>query len=150
VKPRWLGVTINGGQEQPRVLLLSVPYALKAADAETIGGLPPSAFALANKNQASGTGTKSVSAGVPATAKNAAPAANPAVTGKGVLDFIPMWDSASDIVASIMFQKSAQVGINTTTPAATLDVNGKSDVRDTLTLKRYVQHMHQCGAFGHR
>jgi hypothetical protein len=45
---RWLGVTINGGQEQPRVLLLSVPYALKAADAETIGGLPPSAFVLAN------------------------------------------------------------------------------------------------------
>src|SRR5260370_32820543 len=28
---RWLGVTVNGGQEQPRVLLLSVPYALKAA-----------------------------------------------------------------------------------------------------------------------
>jgi hypothetical protein len=27
---RWLGVTVNGGQEQPRVLLLSVPYALKA------------------------------------------------------------------------------------------------------------------------
>jgi hypothetical protein len=25
---RWLGVTINGGEEQPRILLLSVPYAL--------------------------------------------------------------------------------------------------------------------------
>jgi hypothetical protein len=34
---RWLGVTVNGGQEQQRVLLLSVPYALKAADAETVG-----------------------------------------------------------------------------------------------------------------
>jgi hypothetical protein len=44
---RWLGVTVNGGPEQPRVLLLSVPYALKAADAETIGGLPASAFVLA-------------------------------------------------------------------------------------------------------
>ena len=44
---RWLGVRVNGGEEQPRVLLLSVPYALKAADAETIGGLPPSAFVLA-------------------------------------------------------------------------------------------------------
>lgn len=41
---RWLGVRINSGEEQPRILLLSVPYALKAADAETIGGLPPSAF----------------------------------------------------------------------------------------------------------
>jgi hypothetical protein len=42
---RWLGV--QGQAEQPRVLLLSVPYALKAADAETVGGLPPSAFVLA-------------------------------------------------------------------------------------------------------
>src|SRR5690349_16319060 len=44
---RWLGVTVGDGSEQPRVLLFSVPYALKAADAETIGGLPPSAFVLA-------------------------------------------------------------------------------------------------------
>src|ERR1700761_2095865 len=44
---RWLGVRVNGGIEQPRVLLLSVPYALKAADAQTLGGLPASAFLLA-------------------------------------------------------------------------------------------------------
>jgi hypothetical protein len=44
---RWLGVTVNGGQEQARVLLLSVPYALKAADAETLGGKPLSAFQMA-------------------------------------------------------------------------------------------------------
>src|SRR5438045_1718460 len=36
---RWLGVQFNrqGEVEQPRVLLVSVPYALKAADAETLG-----------------------------------------------------------------------------------------------------------------
>ena len=28
---RWLGVTVNGGQEQPRVLLLSVPYQTQGA-----------------------------------------------------------------------------------------------------------------------
>src|SRR5580704_5370244 len=44
---RWLGVRIAEQGEQPRVLLLSVPYALKAGDAATIGGLPPSAFVLA-------------------------------------------------------------------------------------------------------
>ena len=39
---RWLGVQaqLPGEVEQPRVLLVSVPYALKAADAETVGGLP--------------------------------------------------------------------------------------------------------------
>ncbi len=40
---RWLGVQVSGEEEQPRVLLVSTPYALKAGDAETIGGLPPSA-----------------------------------------------------------------------------------------------------------
>jgi hypothetical protein len=32
------------------VLLVSVPYALKAVDAETLGGLPPSAFAQARSS----------------------------------------------------------------------------------------------------
>jgi hypothetical protein len=45
-----------------------------------------------------------------------------------------MWDKTSDIVDSLIFQKSAQIGINTTSPAATFDVNGKGDIRDTLTL----------------
>jgi trimeric autotransporter adhesin len=43
----WVGVQVSGQAEQPRVLLASTPYALKAGDAETIGGLPPSAFVLA-------------------------------------------------------------------------------------------------------
>src|SRR5581483_3812063 len=43
--PLWLGVQLQSGDpEQPRVLLVSVPYALKAADADTLGGKPVSAF----------------------------------------------------------------------------------------------------------
>jgi hypothetical protein len=36
---RWLGVQalLPGEEEQPRVLLVSVPYALEAADAQTLG-----------------------------------------------------------------------------------------------------------------
>src|SRR5260370_4641736 len=47
-EPRWLGVQVNlpKEMEQPRVLLVSVPYALKAADAETLGGKPLSSFVL--------------------------------------------------------------------------------------------------------
>lgn len=44
---RWLGVAAGKLPEQPRVLMVSVPYALKAADAETLGGKPASAYALA-------------------------------------------------------------------------------------------------------
>lgn len=50
---RWIGVQPEGQAEQPRVVLLSVPYALKAADAETIGGLPVSAFIRADTDDAS-------------------------------------------------------------------------------------------------
>jgi hypothetical protein len=130
---RWLGVTINTGEEQPRTLLLSVPYALKAADAETVGGLPASAFVLANQSQQNTAASQTASTSN-ATRNTSRLAANPAVTGKGVAGFVPMWNSASDIVDSVVSQKNSLVGINTSAPAATLDVNGKGNVRDTLTL----------------
>ena len=38
-EPRWLAVQVAGEAEQPRVLLVAVPYAMKAADAATLGGL---------------------------------------------------------------------------------------------------------------
>ena len=51
---QWLGVQIQGQPERPRVLLVSVPYALKAHEAETLSGRNISDFVLAN-------GTKSQS-----------------------------------------------------------------------------------------
>jgi hypothetical protein len=50
----WLGVQVSGQTEQPRVLLVSAPYALKAGDAETLGGLPASAFMLSAQGKAGG------------------------------------------------------------------------------------------------
>ncbi|MGO9270637.1 MAG: hypothetical protein ACLQOO_10370, partial [Terriglobia bacterium] len=49
-KALWLGVQpqLPGAVEQPRVLLVAVPYALKASDSDTLGGKPASAYALAN------------------------------------------------------------------------------------------------------
>ena len=47
---RWLGIQIADEPEQsPRVLLVSVPYALKAADAEKLGGRAASEFVLADQ-----------------------------------------------------------------------------------------------------
>src|ERR1700680_2652945 len=52
---RWLDVRFQrrGETEQPRVLLASVPYALKAADADTLGGRPASAYVVAEPATAS-------------------------------------------------------------------------------------------------
>jgi len=133
---RWLGVQPEGQAEQPRVLLLSVPYALKAADAETVGGLPPSAFMLApppSASNASGSTNGS-------TATTAIPQAPPAgsVTGTGTANFVPLWTSTSNIGNSVVFQSgsgsTAKVGINTSTPASTLDVKGGGTVRGLLSL----------------
>ena len=41
---QWLGIQPEAQEEQARVLLVSVPYAFKAGDAETLGGKPASAF----------------------------------------------------------------------------------------------------------
>jgi hypothetical protein len=131
---RWLGVQPQGQEEQPRVMLLAVPYALKALDAQTIGGLPPSAFVLA----APSSGTSVNSSSTPAaTTSGLAPPSNP-VTGIGTANFVPLWDSTSDIVSSVLFQSGtgigSKIGINTTTPAATLDVNGAANFEGLLTL----------------
>ncbi|HUR36479.1 MAG TPA: hypothetical protein VM009_01595, partial [Terriglobales bacterium] len=45
---RWLGVreTEEGSVEQPRIMLVSVPYALAAGDAQALGGRPATDFQL--------------------------------------------------------------------------------------------------------
>jgi hypothetical protein len=44
---RWLEVQAAGQPEEPRTLMVSVPYAFKAQDAATLGGKPASAYMLA-------------------------------------------------------------------------------------------------------
>jgi hypothetical protein len=43
-EPRWIGYVADDGVVQPRSPLSSVPYAFKAADADTLGGMKPSEF----------------------------------------------------------------------------------------------------------
>ena len=45
---RWLGVQATGQAEGPRVLLVNVPYALRAEEAEQLGGKPASDYVLAS------------------------------------------------------------------------------------------------------
>ena len=100
------------------MLLVSAPYALKAGDAETLGGKPASAFLAASGNATSGNN-----------------AIVDPVTGGGKKDYIPLWLSKTKLGKSNLFQSAAgDLGIGTTTPASTLDVQGTGSVRDTLTL----------------
>jgi hypothetical protein len=133
----WVGVQVSGQAEQPRVLLVSAPYALKAGDAETIGGLPPSAFVLAAPLSSSVATTGNSSQNATAAGVSPAAAADVTTTG-GTINYLPIFSGADTIIDSAVFQTgtgaTAKVGINTTTPATMLDLNGAGTVRGTLAL----------------
>ena len=116
-EPRWLGVQIEGQAEQPRVLFVSVPYALRASDAATIGGLPPSAFLRAPAPGASRENNSSFpeDTGARSTASGTA-ASTPPISGSGKTDFLPIWTSPSTLGNSIIFENAGKVGVGTTAP----------------------------------
>ncbi|HEX8814649.1 MAG TPA: hypothetical protein VF753_04035 [Terriglobales bacterium] len=117
---RWLGVQAQGAAEQPRTLLMSVPYALKALDAETIGGKPASAFMLAPQPGKNGTSPNSP---------------NTNITGSGTANYLPMFTGTTVIGSSKIYQSAGgKIGIGISSPGNKLDVNGTGDFRDTLTL----------------
>jgi hypothetical protein len=105
---RWLGVRINSGDEQPRVLLMSVPYALKAADAETIGGLPPSAFLLAapvaNAPASAAVNPADTTAALSASPASSTPASSDVTTTGGTVSAIPLFSTATNIQNSALSQ----------------------------------------------
>jgi trimeric autotransporter adhesin len=134
---RWLGVTVARQQEMPRVLLASVPYALRAADADTLGGLPASAFVTKTATMPGSTAILtapqiSAESGNGTATSAGLPQATP--SGGGTTNFIPIWTSVSALGNSIMFQTAGNVGIGTNTPAETLDVNGNSIFRGSFQL----------------
>ena len=71
---------------------MSVPYALKALDAETIGGKPASSFMLTPQ-----AGGKAVPGKLPPGS----------ITGSGTADYVPMFTGATSIGDSKIFQTVA-------------------------------------------
>jgi hypothetical protein len=120
----WLGVQVQGQKEQPRVLLVSAPYALKAGDAQTVGGLPSSAFLLAAPIPSSASTPPPSAASGPLSVSAESTVKRP-ISGSGTTNYIPIWTSSTALGNSNIYQAhGADVGINTTTPGYTLDVNG--------------------------
>ena len=107
---RWLAVQTPDQPDQPRVLLVEVPYALKAADADTLGGQPASAFALAGSQGGQTSG--SWNAGTP-TSIAIVPQLSAAATlsGSGSTDYVPLWTSSSNLGNSILFQSAGTMEV---------------------------------------
>ena len=137
-KALWLGVQpqLSGAVEQPRVLLVAVPYALKASDSDTLGGRPASAYALAGSPTlvaaASGASSSAVASTAAPTGNQSAngtattpqPAsACSAVTSDGTATANAMakFTSACNIQKSLIFDNGTSIGVGTNNPAAFLD-----------------------------
>ena len=128
-KARWLEVQVAGQKPQPRVLLMSVPYSMKAADAATLGGLPASAFALAGSTSHSYTPSST-----PSGTGLGPDASSTVTTTGGTSGYLPAFTASSIIGNSTVYESGGKVGIGTTSPAGNLDVNGSIVGRGALAL----------------
>jgi hypothetical protein len=119
-EPRWLGVQplLPGAEEEPRILLVSVPYALEAADAQTLGGLPPTAFAKAAPVATvqptipvvTTPAEVRVGAGIPGAATEPPPGL-PAVRQSPNLDVVPKFSAGSSLVDSQITDADGMVSL---------------------------------------
>jgi trimeric autotransporter adhesin len=147
---RWLGVRPDGQAEQSRILLLSVAYALKAADTEMLGGKPASAYALAdNQNSQAQTVSQTGSPNSPRGAQILTPDSGtillhpnpltPSCSGitsgsGGATNQIAKFTDVCNIENSVIFESGGNVGIGNTSPAGMLDVSGNTFVRGSLNV----------------
>jgi hypothetical protein len=118
----WLGLRFDrpGEREGPRARLTSVPYALRSADADTLGGRPASAYLLAPTTSGSGTGTGTHAAGTTGTTTSSStlqpPPATPNDVLPGTANFVAKYVDSVNVGAGTLFDTGSFVGLGTTTP----------------------------------
>ena len=110
-EPRWMGMVWNrpGEIESARWRATSVPYALRAGDAETLGGKPAAAYALASP--ADGRETTTTRDGAPMEGIIV-----PAVVLPGITNHLSKYVNGADVSSSSVYETGGLVGINTTSP----------------------------------
>jgi hypothetical protein len=114
-KARWLGVgrADAGDVEQARVMLADAPYALRAIDAETLGGIPASAYARALPE------ASPIRRVTPAADVIPDATAQPLLATGATANAIPKYSSANVVTNSAIVDNNGSVGIT-----GSLSMNG--------------------------
>jgi hypothetical protein len=128
---RWLEVQIAGRPAEGRMLMASVPYAMKAADAATLGGFTAQSF-VTHAQLAATAQALAVQA-----VQQITPLATP--TGSGTTNYVPLWTSASVLGSSEIYQSTSgsvrSYGIGTTSPAARVHIVGTGGTVPSLVIQ---------------
>lgn len=122
---KWLSVLPEGQEELKRILMVSVPYALKAGDAETLAGRPASAYMLQEAPPPSHT---EVTQGTAATTSNTG-AQSSGTVGTGSPNYLAKFIDAATIATSNVIETVTGVGIDVAAPTQKLDVYGRIKLR---------------------
>lgn len=113
---RWLGISWlrgrDAGRDAGRSRLTFVPYAMRAADADTLGGKPASAYALAPASD----GTSSSDATAPGDTPR------PKTVFVGGTNQVAKYVNGTDITPSTIYEGGGMVGMGTTAPLDALHV----------------------------
>jgi len=132
---QWLGVSIERAEETARTKLAAVAYAMKAADAETLGGVAAASY-VTQAQLASTTQAFAATALTEQASRKVAPDTAP--SGSGAAGYLPLWTSASVLGNSALYQSgtgaAAKLGIGTEAPATTLDVNGTTMLQGSVSV----------------
>ena len=131
---QWLGTVFErpGEVEGPRIRLTSVPYAMRAVEADSLGGRPASDYQLA-------PGAGGIT-DAHATAADATGISSDAVVNDGTPNFLAKYVNTTDVGSSGVFEAAdGSIGLGTTTPFDRLHVRYSNNTGDFTGLA--VQNM---------
>jgi hypothetical protein len=112
---RWLGIAVQSETEQPRIMLVTVPYALKAREADTLAGKTANDFVLTT--QLSDSVKSVIGSGI--RPGGIGPLA---VTTNQLAKFTAGNGTVADSIVTESVAGAGNIGVGTTSPGYRLDV----------------------------